>query len=66
MKLAARITGRVPGYFQLEYRAGEPDEHYQTITSDREKVASALTGWMREDSEWRNDFGWRSIGDWFR
>jgi len=38
MKLAARITGRVPGYFQLEYRAGEPDEHYQTITSDREKV----------------------------
>ena len=57
---------RPVGDFQLEYRAGEPGEHYQTITPDREKVASALTGWMRDDSVWRSDFGWRCIGDWFR
>ena len=57
---------RPDGDFQLEYRAGEPNEHYQTITPHRGKVASALTGWMRGGSEWRNDFDWRSIGDWFR
>jgi len=51
--------------FQLEYRAGQPSEHYQTRTDSRGRVVSALSGWINEESAWRDDFEWLSIGDWF-
>ena len=56
---------RHDGVFQLEYRAGLPREHYQTLTDSRGKVVSALSGWVKEESAWRHDFEWVSIGDWF-
>jgi hypothetical protein len=56
---------RPEGVFQLEYRAGKPSEHYQTRTESRDKVVSALSGWSRGESAWRDDFEWVSIGHWF-
>lgn len=56
---------RSDGVLQLEYRAGAPSEHYQTRTDSREKVVSALSGWSGEETAWRDDFEWVSIGDWF-
>lgn len=56
---------RSNGVFQLEYRAGQPSEHYQSRTDSRDKIVSALSGWSREESALRDDFEWLSIGDWF-
>ena len=56
---------RSNGVFHLEYRTGEPSSHYQTRTESRDKVVSALSGWSRGEDDWRNDFEWLSIGDWF-
>jgi len=56
---------RPDGVFQLEYRAGSASEHYQTRTESREQVASALSGWSKGESAWRDDFEWLSIGEWF-
>jgi hypothetical protein len=56
---------RPDGVFQLEYRAGQPSEHYQTRTDSRCRVVSALSGWIDEESAWRDDFEWLSIGNWF-
>jgi hypothetical protein len=55
---------RSDGVFQLEYRAGQPSQHYQTQTESRDKVVSALSGWCRGESAWRDDFEWLSIGAW--
>jgi hypothetical protein len=60
-----QVWRRLDGMFQLEYRAGGPSEHYQTQTDSRDKVVSALTGWSKGESLWRDDFEWLSIGDWF-
>jgi hypothetical protein len=60
-----QVWFRPDGEFQLEYRAGQPSEHYQTRTDSRDRVASALIGWSNGESEWRDDFEWVSIGDWF-
>jgi O-acetyl-ADP-ribose deacetylase (regulator of RNase III) len=57
---------RPDGDLQLEYRAGCPEEHYQTIAANRLAVRAALVGWMRREDEWKEGFEWRSIGDWFR
>lgn len=51
--------------FQLEYRDGVPSEHYQTRTISREKVAEAMTGWMKRDPNWKNAFDWINIGSMF-
>lgn len=56
---------RPNGLFQLEYRAGQASEHYQTQADSREKIVSALSGWIKEENGWRDDFDWVSIGSWF-
>jgi hypothetical protein len=56
---------RPDGTFQLEYRDGQPSEHYQTRTISREKVAAALFGWVSGEASWRENFDWQSIGDRF-
>lgn len=53
------------GFFQLEYRAGCPAEHYQALTKSQEKVALALFGWSRGEAGWRNDLEWLPIGHLF-
>jgi hypothetical protein len=56
---------RPDGVFQLEYRAGSAGEHYQAQAESREKVAAALSGWIRGETAWRDDVEWLSIEDWF-
>jgi hypothetical protein len=56
---------RSSGVLQLEYRAGQPSAHYQTRTQSREKVVAALSGWSRGEDDWRDDFEWISIEEWF-
>lgn len=56
---------RSDGLLQLEYRAGQPSEHYQTRTDSRDKVITALSGWTVGETAWRDAFEWLSIGDWF-
>jgi hypothetical protein len=56
---------RPDGLFQLEYRAGQPSEHYQTQADSRDKIVSALSGWIKGESAWRDDFNWLLIGNWF-
>jgi hypothetical protein len=60
-----QVWRRPDRVYQLEYRAGQPTEHYQSRTDSRDKVASALVGWSRGESAWRDDFEWVSIGHWF-
>jgi hypothetical protein len=60
-----QVLKKPNGVFQLEYRAGGPSEHYQTQTKSRDKIVSALSGWRNEESAWRDDFEWQSIGHWF-
>ncbi|MEV6648670.1 hypothetical protein [Amycolatopsis sp. NPDC051371] len=55
---------RPEGTYQLEYREGNADNHYQTLTISREKVGDALIGWLDAESTWRESFQWKSIGDW--
>ncbi|PKV91353.1 hypothetical protein ATK30_2122 [Amycolatopsis echigonensis] len=53
------------GVYQLEYRAGKPTRHYQTLTVSRDKVAAAFAGWLADDESWKEAFQWKDIGDWF-
>ncbi|GAA4662186.1 hypothetical protein [Amycolatopsis dongchuanensis] len=51
--------------YQLEYRAGSPQEHYQTHLAAPADVVDALFGWSKGDWSWRDRFEWKWIGDWF-
>ncbi|MFE9472564.1 hypothetical protein ACFY5K_35520 [Streptomyces griseofuscus] len=51
--------------YQLEYRDGVPEEHYQTLTVSQEKVLQALLGWMLDKPAWREGFMWSGIGHMF-
>src|SRR5206468_3722875 len=53
------------GGYQLEYRAGSPAEHFRTSTDSRDGVVAALSGWAKGNFSWRDEFEWKSIGDWF-
>ena len=33
---------------QVEYRAGSPDRHFQTVTSDRSLVPRLIAAWLRD------------------
>jgi len=56
---------RVGNSFQLEYRDGVPNEHYQTRTVSRQKVIAAMLDWMKGTSGWQEPFMWNNIGSWF-
>lgn len=56
---------RSNGLYQLEYREGGAGEHYQALTVSREKVCEALSEWNQGGSSWRENFSWKSIGEWF-
>ncbi|WP_290050059.1 hypothetical protein [Amycolatopsis solani] len=60
-----QVRHRSEGDYQLEYRAGSPAEHYQTHTDSRAKVVDALFAWSKGEVAWRDEFAWKSIGDWF-
>ncbi|WP_409240596.1 hypothetical protein [Streptomyces sp. PA5.6] len=51
--------------FQLEYRDGVAELHYQTQTISQEKVLGALLGWAGAKPGWRDGFMWNNIAEQF-
>jgi hypothetical protein len=51
--------------YQLEYRDGVAEQHYQTQTISQEKVLGALLGWAGAKPGWRNGFMWNNIAEQF-
>ncbi|MGX1274936.1 hypothetical protein [Streptomyces phaeoluteigriseus] len=47
--------------YQLEYRDGVAELHYQTQTISQEKVLGALLGWAGAKPGWRDGFMWNNI-----
>jgi len=59
---------RPDGTYQVEYRDGSADEHYQSRTISRVKAANALASWAADTEGaglWRSGFDWTPIGQWF-
>ncbi|MEE4544190.1 hypothetical protein V2S66_19700 [Streptomyces sp. V4-01] len=57
-----QVLLRKDNTFQLEYRDGEPSQHFQTRTVSREKVIDAVVGWAKNDPAWKEAFMWNNIG----
>ncbi|MER7760753.1 hypothetical protein [Streptomyces sp. NPDC097619] len=51
--------------YQLEYRDGVAELHYQTQTISQEKVLGALLGWVGAKSGWQDGFMWNNIAEQF-
>ncbi|WP_411073807.1 hypothetical protein [Streptomyces sp. cmx-4-7] len=51
--------------FQLEYRDGVAELHFQTQTISPEKVLAALLGWAGAATNWRDSFMWNNISEQF-
>ncbi|WP_432847513.1 hypothetical protein ACQPXB_42500 [Amycolatopsis sp. CA-161197] len=53
---------RPQGDYQIEYRAGGPQEHFQAYARNRPQVVAALWGWCTRDKAWRDRLEWTNIG----
>jgi hypothetical protein len=53
-----QVVLRGDGIYQLEYRDGSADRHYQTLTLSPAKVIDAMDGWRTGKTEWRDGFQW--------
>ncbi|MFI8393059.1 hypothetical protein [Streptomyces sp. NPDC085540] len=51
--------------YQLEYRDGVPEQHFQTLTVSQGKVLAALLGWAAAKPGWKDGFMWNNIGEQF-
>ncbi|WP_191134252.1 hypothetical protein [Streptomyces sp. col6] len=51
--------------YQLEYRDGVAELHYQTQAISQEKALGALLGWAGAKSGWRDGFMWNNIAKQF-
>ncbi|MEU9042860.1 MULTISPECIES: hypothetical protein [unclassified Kitasatospora] len=51
--------------YQLEYRDGVAEQHFQTMTVSQEKVLVALLGWAAAKPGWQDGFMWNNIGEQF-
>ncbi|MEV6957447.1 hypothetical protein [Streptomyces sp. NPDC051183] len=51
--------------YQLEYRNGVAEQHFQTMTVSQEKVLAALLGWAVSKPGWQDGFMWNNIGEQF-
>ncbi|MFF9143924.1 hypothetical protein ACF1BN_03540 [Streptomyces sp. NPDC014861] len=51
--------------FQLEYRDGVPELHFQTQTISQKKVLGALLGWAGAAPSWQDSFMWNNISEQF-
>ncbi|MEU1129543.1 hypothetical protein ABZ383_06700 [Streptomyces sp. NPDC005900] len=51
--------------YQLEYRDGVAELHYQMQMISQEKVLEALLGWAVAKSGWRDSFMWNNIAEQF-
>ncbi len=51
--------------YQLEYRDGVAEFHYQTQTMSQEKVLGALLGWAGAKLGWGDGFMWNNLAEEF-
>ncbi|MFE5593587.1 hypothetical protein [Streptomyces sp. NPDC056549] len=58
-----QVLLRENNVFQLEYRDGTADRHYQTQTISQEKVLGALLGWAAAKPGWRDAFMWNDLAE---
>ncbi|MEV6238128.1 hypothetical protein [Lentzea sp. NPDC051838] len=60
-----QVWQRPDGIYQLEHRAGSPQEHFQTLTVSPEKVHTAFIAWRRNEAAWADPWTWKSISEMF-
>ncbi|MFJ6410153.1 hypothetical protein ACIQK9_31990 [Streptomyces hydrogenans] len=75
--IVERVDGERPGdwyiqvllrennTYQLEYRDGVAEQHFQTVTVSQEKALTALLGWGAAKPGWQDAFMWNNIGEQF-
>jgi hypothetical protein len=51
--------------YQLEYRDGVAEQHFQTMTVSQERVLAALLGWATAKQGWQDGFMWNNISEQF-
>ncbi len=49
------------GHFDLEYRDGSPDRHFQAKDVSLESIADALSQWMNGDRRFIDDHEWQLL-----
>ena len=49
------------GHFDLEYRDGSPDRHFQAKDVSLESIADALSQWMNGDRQFIDDHDWQPV-----
>ena len=49
------------GGYQVEYREGDEDRHFQAFTEDKRTVHSVITSWAFELPGWRNALPWAPL-----
>ncbi|MDE1675421.1 hypothetical protein [Nocardia gipuzkoensis] len=49
------------GVYELEYRAGSPDQHFRVHTSDRALVGDVIWAWSIDNPWWRDAVDWREV-----
>ncbi|WP_031070072.1 hypothetical protein [Streptomyces sp. NRRL WC-3742] len=51
-----------PDGWQVEYREGSADRHYQTLEhQSREQAERLLWGWISDTPEWQGEADWRRL-----
>ena len=50
-----------PWRYQLEYRDGAPDRHFQTFTGDVATVHRAFVGWAADKDGWSDGQVWTRL-----
>jgi hypothetical protein len=54
-----QVYREVDGTYVIEYRAGAPNRHYETVAGDVRTTYTVLTGWAADEPGWRDSCDWR-------
>lgn len=54
----AQVARTQPDGYQVEYREGDEDRHFQAFTGDKRLVHSVITSWAFELAGWRAALPW--------
>ncbi|WP_169739788.1 DUF4253 domain-containing protein [Actinospica robiniae] len=61
----AQVMLTLQGVYQVEYRVGSPDQHFQTRSLSAEAVGTILAAWIESLEGWQDAFSWKNIGAMF-
>ncbi|MFE7598701.1 DUF6891 domain-containing protein [Streptomyces sp. NPDC057494] len=57
----AQVWHKTGGDYTLEYRDGAADRHFQAMADRPEAVVAAMTGWARQEADWRGGLPWSPL-----